>query len=81
MCAPSSVVGVPESKDIPPKLDSPCLSSSKHQITEEGNSHCARRISHVASTGMDQALQGGGVHHETLAIFALPEGVLSPPSA
>ena len=27
-------------------------SSSKHQITEEVNSQCARRISHVASTAL-----------------------------
>src|SRR5216683_7701286 len=45
-------VAAPEGKGVPPELDSTCISSSKHDITEEVNSQFARRISHVASTGV-----------------------------
>jgi len=44
-------VAAQESKDVPPWLDPTCISSSKHQITEEGNSQFAWQITHVASTG------------------------------
>src|SRR5215472_1351138 len=38
-----------------PKLDSMCKSLSKHKVSEEVNCQFARRISHVATTGMAPA--------------------------
>jgi hypothetical protein len=46
-------VAAPEGKGVPPELDSTCVSSSKHEITEEVNSQFARRISQVDSTALE----------------------------
>jgi len=51
-----SRVTAPEGKDVPPKSDSLCNSSSKHYITEEVNYQFAQRITNVASTGADELM-------------------------
>jgi transposase len=60
MAAPiGSRFAAPEDKDVPPELGSTYISPSKHPITEEVNSQCARRISDVASTAEKSDHQGG----------------------
>jgi hypothetical protein len=46
-------IAASEGKEVPPELDSTCVSSSKHEITEEVNSQFARRISQVDSTALE----------------------------
>src|SRR5215467_10342826 len=67
-----------EGKDVPPMLDSPCISSSTHQITEEVNYQFAQQITNVASTGesfsfsRENAYTGYLVHPFKKDGFGLP---------
>src|SRR2546429_9963044 len=49
-CSSWSVGSCLKRQGRPPELDSPYISSSKHQITEEECYHFVRRITNVAST-------------------------------